>query len=186
MSRRRLAVHLVLLSPVVAMAGNAPKAPPEVFVDEGACPFECCTYGAWTTRALVRAFASADPDATLVATLPANSRVEALGGHVRTRGVPFVVTRAQADYRPGERLIVYTYLGEGIFRTWREGRWEEADLGFSLHGGTPGERCEASAECFGHLERTLVSTWWVQVRLPDGRLAWVDGHAGFDGQDACG
>lgn len=185
MPRRRVFAVNALFAPVLALAATAPQTPPVVFVDEGACPFECCTYGTWTTRAPVRAYAADNADAAVIATIPEGTVVQAVTGHVRTRGEPFVVTRAEGDYRPGERIVVYNYLGEGVFRTWRDGRWEEADLGFSVYGGTGGTRCEAS-HCFGHLERELVSKWWVQVRLPDGRHAWVDGHAGFEGQDACG
>jgi len=165
----------------------AAQTPPEMFVDEGACPFECCTYGTWKASVDIPAYASSDKEAPTIGVIPAGANIEAVTGQVRTRGVPFLVTQAHDDAIPGERFLVYTYQGEGVFRIWRKGQWQEWELGFSPYGGTPGTRCEqVGGGCFGHLERELQSDWWVQVHLPDGGKAWVNGHAGFEGQDACG
>jgi len=184
MHQRRAVVGMAVALWGSLACAQSVKAPDE-FIDDGACPFECCTYGRWTTSADVTVFAEPLGDAARMATLAEGVAADATGGHVRTRGVPFVYTRAHDEDQPGDVRMVYTYLGEGIFRTWRAGQWEDAELGFSPYGGTSGARCEQDASCFGRLERALASAWWARVRLPDGRIGWVDGHAGFEGQNAC-
>ena len=56
MARLHAASILLLLAAGAAAQEQARK----VFVDEGACPFECCGYGRWTTTENVRAFDSPD------------------------------------------------------------------------------------------------------------------------------
>ena len=176
---------LVLIALGVLPAGTLAQAhAPEVLVDEGACPFECCQYGAWTTLRNVPAFHA--PDAKSPAdTLPAGTPVTAQTGYVRTVGTPFVVTRAHPPYRPGDTLMVYTYYGEGMFSVWHHGKRFTEDLGFSPYGGTGGQRCTDRKQCWGVLKNALRSEWWAQLRLNDGRTVWVRGDDGFDGQDAC-
>jgi hypothetical protein len=176
---------LLLIASVVLPADTLAQAhAPEVLVEHGACPFECCRYGAWTTLRNVAAFRA--PAANSPAgTIPAGTSVIALTGYVRTVGTPFAVTRAHPPYRPGDTLMVYTYHGEGMFSVWHDGKRFTEDLGFSPYGGSAGRRCTDRKQCWGVLQNALRSDWWAQVRLHDGRVVWVRGDDGFDGQDAC-
>ena len=81
--------------------------------------------------------------------------------------------------------MVYTYYGEGMFSVWHRGKTLTEDLGFSPYGGTGGNRCIDKDHCWGTLSGELQSDWWVQVRLANGKTAWVRGSDGFQGQDAC-
>lgn len=174
-----------ILSLAFAAGVAAQERPPKVFVDEGACPFECCQYGRWTTAKNTQAFASPRAKrATL--TIPAGTEVTALTGYVRTVGQAFAVSREHPPYKPGDKLMVYTYYGEGLFLVWRDGEMVEEDLGFSPYGGTGGERCTDEKYCWGTLSGQLKSDWWAQVRLADGKAVWVDAADGFEGQDGCG
>lgn len=166
-------------------SATAGERPPRVLVDHGACPFECCHYGRWTTSRKVPAYIRPDADSLRLAWIPAGAPVGALDGVVRTVGQPFHVRKPHAGYRRGDTLMVYTYLGEGVFRIWHSGQWREEDLGFSPYGGSPGARCTDDDRCWGALSTPLRSDWWVRVRLPGGRVGWVRGDAGFAGQDAC-
>src|SRR3954464_4983659 len=97
--RRALGVSFVLL----AVAGcstpqppqqNVPPAapptpvryegPPLPFEDDGACPFEGCTYRAWTTNMPVRVLTERRQDAPLAFELPKGARVTAVPGLVLT------------------------------------------------------------------------------------------------------
>ncbi len=146
----------------------------EIFVDKGACPGEGCAYGeSWITRSNVTLRAEPSRSATIVAKLDAGTRVTTVTGEVHTKPTRFVVHRPHAQFRPGDSVLVYTYLGEGVFRVRHNGRLTEADLGFSPWGGTAGTRCEQSARCWGTLEQELRFEWWVQVRTPGEVLAWT-------------
>lgn len=157
---------------------------PEVVVDQGLCPFECCQYGAWTSIRNVAAYRSPASRRPAFA-IPKGTALTAVTGYVRSVGTPFVVHRARPPYRPGDRLIVYAYLGEGAFSIWHDGERYAEDLGFSPYGGTGGTRCTDAKHCWGTLTGELRSDWWVQVRLASGKTAWVRGSEGFEGQDAC-
>jgi hypothetical protein len=159
--------------------------PPGFFVDRGACPFECCQYGAWTVTKATVAYARPDVRSPKVATLTTGTRVTALTGEVHTRPSRFVVTKPHERYRPGDVLWVYTYLGEGVFTVWFKGEMVEQALGFSPYGGTSGTRCDVP-ECWGRLDHELRSTWWVNIETADGRVGWSNQAEHFGGKDACG
>ena len=40
----------LLLAPVVAAQTAGEQKPPNVYIDKGACPFECCTYREWVAH----------------------------------------------------------------------------------------------------------------------------------------
>ena len=179
---RSIAASVLFCSFVAGVA--AQEHAPKVLVDEGACPFECCQYGRWTATKDVRAFvAPSAKRATL--TIPSGAAVTALTGYVRTVGQPFVVSREHPPYKPGDKLMVYTYHGEGAFSVWHNGKSFTEDLGFSPDGGTGGKRCTDKKYCWGTLSQELQSDWWIQVRLANGKTAWVRSSNGFQGQDAC-
>ena len=180
---RLFATSVLLVS--IASCASAQEKAPRVLVDKGACPFECCQYGRWTATEDTPAFVS--PDAkhpTLV--ILAGATVTALTGYVRTVGQPFIVARPHGAYKPGDKLIVYTYYGEGAFSVWHNGKRFTEDLGFSPYGGTGGKRCTDQQYCWGTLSQELQSDWWIHVRLANGKTVWVHDAGGFEGQDACG
>ncbi len=179
------AIFSIVLSAVLATPVWAQKTAPAVLVERGACPFECCQYGKWRTANSVKAFLY-PKDTRSSQTIPSDETVVALTGYVRTVGQPFLVTRSHSPYRPGDKLMVYTYHGEGSFTVWRNGKKYSEDLGFSPYGGTGGETCSDTNYCWGSLTAPLESVWWAKIRMKSGKILWVKGDAGFEGQDACG
>lgn len=172
---------VALSEPDPTDARAAPSAP-EMWDEDGACPFECCTYGGdWALRKPFALRGAADPYAATLRELPRGVRLAALTGRTRTRPGRFQFTRSSPPFREGERVDVYDYLGEGIYRVWNGGAMTQADLGLSPYG--------ASREgALGRMEVDPRQTWWVNVRLPDGAEGWIEVHdpAGVSGADACG
>jgi hypothetical protein len=160
---------------------------PAEYVDEGACPFECCTYGKWRVDTGTVLLAAPTRDARAVARIGAGSSIDAVGGKVITKAGRFVVKRDHDKYHRGDVLWVYTYRGEGFFRVWHAGRMHEEQLEFDPSGGTAGDRCQDSEKlCWGELDRPLRTKWWVRLRTDHGSEGWTDHPEHFSGGDACG
>jgi hypothetical protein len=163
-------------------------SPPAVYVDQGACPFECCTYRKWKTEKTTIAYALPSKSSKRVGTFKAGSNVRGLTGEVRTT-VPgrFVILKKHGQYKPGDVLWVYTPLGEGFYKVWFNGKMHDEELDY-MSG--PFEqtmpRCEDTADCWGKLERELQVEWWAKIRSADGWVGWTNETLNFGNIDACG
>lgn len=178
---------------VVADSGAVPVAldtsgPVRV---EGACPFECCVYTTWTTTGETTVFAEADNIHSPSFTVPADTELEADGGHVTVRRVGRVLVEAEVDpdrfwgldvAAPGDTLIVLDYMGEGMFHFWHRGDVHEGML-----PGAPDAWTEPQTEDLVWLEQP-VTEWWAHVILADGREGWLwmEHTPQVYGADACG
>jgi hypothetical protein len=171
------------LLPGLAACANSP---PFNYIDQGACPFECCVYRTWNSDVDTLIYAKPDTSSKAAGLLKRGTAVEALTGEVHTSPVRFLVNKPHGPYKPGDVLWVYTYLGEGHFKVWRNGALEEEDLGFSPYGGSAGARCENNEECWGELEKELKFSWWIKVRVNDGLEGWSNQPEHFSNKDACG
>jgi hypothetical protein len=180
-------------------SANAPTyaVAPGVYVDSGACPFECCTYREWQTRAAATLRAAPDSSAPVVATVPAGTKVDAVTGQVHVRPGRFILAHgmrayslppaappAPADsFAAGDTLGVYTYRGEGAWKVRRLG--SDAPL-VELMLAYPGTGCEQNDRCDGRFLEKPESTWWIQIRTRDGVTGWTTDADAFDGKDRCG
>ncbi|HJT07243.1 MAG TPA: hypothetical protein VJ747_09970 [Stellaceae bacterium] len=172
---------------------QAEEGPPDVFIDAGACPFECCTYREW--------FADRDitlwdrPNSTqIVAHLRKDDAVDGLTGEVHsiplrvTAGTdlpltaigPAVAGNAEAPdmIKAGDVFYVLHYAGEGVWKVWHRGK--VAELEVADETGTAAKPSPAS------WPRRLKSTWWVQVRTRQGVVGWTVSKGNFRNQDQCG
>ncbi len=181
----RTTLLLLVASLVVGAApAMAQTRPPTVYVDEGACPFECCLYGRWWATGPVELRTAPRAEAPVIDTVAPGDTVLVETGEVRTIPAPFLVKKALDRYAPGDTIWVLTYLGEGFFRVWDEGEVRELELEFSPYGGSPGARCERCSH--GELLTLHRSEWWVRVKTASGIIGWTNATESFDGNYGCG
>ncbi len=143
------------------------------FIDKGACPGESCGYGKWRTEKTTIAYARPSTKARVVGKYLAGTNVKAMTGFVSLIPRRFVVKRQYEQYKPGDVLWVYTYLGEGFFKVRSKGKWRIENLNFSPWGGSNGKRCELTDHCWGELDRVLKITWWIKVKSAQGWVGWT-------------
>ncbi len=158
----------VLVGSVTAAQTTGEQKPPNVYIDKGACPFECCTYREWVARTNL-ALLDSPSGKRVVGRVKKGQGVLALTGEVHS--VPLRVV-ARHDYpdagvKAGDTVYVLHYVGEGYWKGWHEGKLVEID-DFSDKGAKP------------------KATWWVKLKTPSGAIGWTVEHGNFENQDACG
>jgi hypothetical protein len=154
------------------------------FVDEGACPFECCQYGSWTARQQVVVRKDRSKQSPIVGRISAGERVTAATGVVVTRREGIVrmletINFEDVEVPSGAILYVLHYGGEGRDLFWYNGKvhWGE------LYAETVRK---ATADSPWDVQSVPVTEWWVQVKTSRGITGWILMPGNFDGTDACG
>jgi len=162
------------LAIAIGMIGSSVACSQESFVDKGACPGEHCSYGAiLIARETTQLLETSASSASIVANVQRGEPVRTVTGEVHTVPGHFEIHRSHGEFKPGDDVLLYTYLGEGYFRLRHNGEIKEADLGFSPWGGTSGTRCADQRRCWGTLKAELQFDWWVLVRTKSGVEGWV-------------
>lgn len=198
--RRKISTIARLASLATAMAwleGGAitaqeaqPAGPPVPYEDAGACPFEGCVYRVWTANAPVSVRGDRHQSAPVVFGISAGEEVTALTGVVvilKPGRVEFpsavTLQTASGSLRidPDQTLYLLTYLGEGFFKAWFEGRMYDWVDGSIFYNGA----CDIRPErCTGQIVEQTQSIWWVQVQNIRGQTGWTSDVDKFDGKDA--
>lgn len=176
MQRIWAALYVLLLSSR-GYGASFPK-PPEYFVDRGACPGECCTYGTWRAERSTDLYVAPTAGAKVVGRVAAGSYVEARTGQVHTRAGKFVVRRESPPFRTGDVIWVYTDLGEGYYRVWRAGEMVTQEISVIPSHQNPDD--------WGYYDRAPSSRWWVKVRTKGGLEGWTNTPKRFSGTHSCG
>jgi hypothetical protein len=165
------------LTPQKAAKPNLPK------IDEKACPFEGCQFGAWTATDQVQLFSTWKEDRKPVVMVSKGEAVTAITGvHITFEPSEVQVTAPIADYglKPGDTIFGYMYKGEGVFSAWFNGYWvEDFDGSGVADAGCSGE-CNAKLLKEGRVE------WWVEIKTKGGTMGWTKHADKFDGKDALG
>lgn len=189
----RISPLLVLLT-VAIPARLAAQRPHEPYIDDGACPFECCTYRDWTALNAIRVYAAPRKAAPVSFTIPRGERFRALTGHVRFDRVGVVVMRHPMTLSgdqdrdtvrvaPGDTVYVLSDMGEGYVRLWVRGHVVSEEEFWMA----PGQDQSGDPHARGILIREPVEMWWVKVRSRTGRIGWIRmDQAEERGADACG
>jgi hypothetical protein len=161
-------------------------------VQQGACPFECCSYNEhWVLSAAVPLHDAFD--GKVISTLPAGTKLTGLTGTVKV--VPGVarVTRphplprgdgTSVSAEVGKKVYVLDNLGEGYSNVWYEGATYETEVWFNT-----GDGCKDAGDgCWAETITAPRQRWWARVRGPTGQEGWIDmdNAAAIAGVDGCG
>jgi hypothetical protein len=194
-----LAVALFAYDPALATPTDFdpsayPDAPPKLYADKGACPFEGCTYGTWTVKKRTDTFDK--PNGHKVGHLMPKEVVHVVTGTVYTvpTKVKILVTNTNdkgTTYTAGDSLFLLTYIGEGYHKIWYKGVIAEEFVGFLYNELDSNHDCNPpSADCWFRIEKDhrMEGGWWVQIQVK-GKVVWaeVDTHgSNFSGNDSLG
>jgi hypothetical protein len=166
---------------------------PTKYVDEGACPFECCTYREWTVKTPTTLLTTPDEQSKPIGVVRTGEKVDGLTGFVVTIEPGLIeVLRPHASkvsnktYNPKDLVWVYTNLGEGFFRVWFQGQMYEEEASFFVHGLGGWDRCVEEKTCWGQRKHPPKAMWWVKVKSKSGIVGWSNKPERFGNKDACG
>ncbi|MCE5272401.1 hypothetical protein LLH00_14070 [bacterium] len=174
MPKKGLFLALALLGASAVLADDHPT----FYVDEGACPFECCQYGDWGVEQETKLYAEPKSGSSVVGIAKKGTRVIAQTGEVHTKPGKIIVKKDYENYREGDVLWVYTYLGEGYFKIWYKGEFIDDEIDISDDAPSPDD--------WGSYEFQPVSVWWVRIQTKDGIVGWSNEPDHFSDKDACG
>ncbi|MBY0449636.1 MAG: hypothetical protein K2X01_03305 [Cyanobacteria bacterium] len=177
-----LTLHLltVSVSPEFALAetNQTPSyTPPGIFIDKDACPYEGCFYGFWRVESDFPLFDKINSD-HIIGIAKKGSNIKSLTGEVHT--LPDIL-KIKASTLPTDRnnpnhyavnhpVYVLTYLGEGFFRVWYEGRFYEDD---AIYCAVPSMGvCTPKLDIYD-VVRPGKRVWWIKIQLANKKTGWA-------------
>ncbi|SRR5258708_22921490 len=179
---------LIAIVPASAQGSNSDRArdseePKLPVIDENACPFEGCTFGAWTVTKESSLYSTWQEGRTQTGKLEAGAKVTGVTGvHITRKPDRILVKKAIADLSvvPGDVILRYMSIGEGFANIWTRGAWhKEYDCTFVSERSGGG----CLRDCAAVVVEDGVKEWWVHVKTGDGKIGWVldaDNFAGID------
>lgn len=189
---RHFASMMAFTSIATALAGQelsqtakGMSAPALPVFDWKACPFEGCAYRRWTARKPVVVYDTWKNRRKKIADLSVGDHVNGITGVVityRPGRIRMDSDLPESGLKKGDTVLTYAYRGEGFAAAWYNGTYDsEFDILFAKWpdgSGCGGDHCAAT---YVDLGKTV---WWAELRLPSGRVGWVDMNASeFDGVD---
>jgi hypothetical protein len=186
-----------LFTALTALPAFGQEQPPLPYIDQGACPFECCTYRLWKAKEVVVAYVEPKEGAPVAFTIKKRQQVTAETGFVVTSkaGITKVLKPIKLGYekdskdptpkplldlKPGELLYTLHYLGEGFDLFWYKGKVYSDQISSDKPDPSP----PAPERNLQVLSRP-VDAWWVKVRTKEGRVGWIKDPPYFENSDAC-
>lgn len=164
-------LFLLLLS-LFATTVSSDEKPRQPYYDWGRCPFEGCTYQAWTTKKEVIIRAEPSSTAKELFRLHRGQQVEGVTGVVITEkaGIVEILRPVKLGYskegkgplfnmKAGEKIYLLGWVGEGDGLFWYKGKTYILDYDYARkeirYGSSPQNQ------------------WWVKIRDQQGREGWV-------------
>lgn len=158
---------------------------PKTFIDKGACPFECCSYRTWKAKKDVEIYDRAR-GTKVVDKIKKDESVEGMTGEVESAPILVTVISDHVDdngnrFSKGDEFYLLTYLGEGFFRAWSDGKiFDMAAIGvkdaFDYYSKDP---------FWAEASHRYSRIWWKKVKSRRGVVGWTKEDV-FSGQDSCG
>jgi hypothetical protein len=173
-----VAAILLFLNITSFAQNNRPKVP---FIQPDICPFECCQYGKWRARSLLKVFKKEGDDSNVLFTIKPGEVFTAINGnvHVTKLGI-MIIDRPFGNIKKGDKIYVLSYRGEGEYDLWYKGHIFLNNTDVWEHGT---------------LKQSPEFVWWVYIINKDGKKGWLKfkniTDSGFqtedkvDGRDSC-
>jgi len=180
--------HIAFLLVIIgsSLSATASDLPPLPYYDHGACPFECCTYRAWTATAdtpLQKDYAASSP---VVSVVKAGEEVQGVTGVVVTTKAGIVrITKEislarenseqEVKLKPGDVIYNLRYIGEGYDKFWYKGIFLVDQTTITKIG----------KDKYWDVIDLPEWIWWAKIKRPNGEVGWTDKLDHFAHIDAC-
>jgi hypothetical protein len=187
---RVLRIFVVAL-PMVACGRTTTQAGPPVPYDEdGACPFQCCTYRAWTVDWDTDLRGDRQDAAPVAFHVALGDTVQALTGVVTTTKVGRASASRQVTIGgsslvvpAGETIYLLRNVSGGDWKIWFNGVVDQQYI--PSQGYCNGDK-KSSDECAITVTEQPQIVWWAKVRNSRGQEGWTREIEHFGNIDACG
>jgi hypothetical protein len=158
--------------------------PPANYADNGACPFECCTYRRWSVTRDTVLYQQRSEKSAVAFRVRKGDHVTGVTGVVITlkpgkaivrRATTIGEGRRQVKLKQGDVLYLLHYMGEGFFKIWFRGKIYEnemPDLG--------------DAKSKIQVLNQPDTVWWMKVKNSRNQVGWSKQNDNFGDIDACG
>jgi len=182
-------VLLVLLLAAACGKTTQQAGPPLPFDEEGACPFQCCTYREWSVEYPTDIHADRRDDSPVAFHVNAGDTVNATTGVVTTTKAGHASAsrdvRVGANHVPvpaGQPIYLIRNVGGGDWKTWVSG---VIDRQYIPGQGYCTADKQATDECAIKVLDQPVNVWWVKVQNARGDIGWTREVDHFGNIDAC-
>jgi hypothetical protein len=187
---RRLVFTLACLALGSCGRTTQQAGPPIPFDEDGACPFQCCTYREWTVDWDTDLHTDRRDDAPVGFHVALNDTVTAITGVVTTTKVGRATAKRQVTVGTnhvvvpaGQPLYLLRNVGGGDWKIWVNGVFDQQYI--PSQGYCTADK-ESSDECALTIVQQPENVWWAKVRDARGREGWTREVDHFGNIDACG
>jgi len=189
---RKLAIVIVALGVMSCGRTTTQAGPPIPYDDDGACPFQCCTYREWSVDFEWGTDLRSDrhDEAPVAFHAAYNDTVQGLTGVVtttkvgRARASRQITVGANHQVVPaGETIYLLRNVGGGDWKIWFNGVVDRQYI--PSQGYCTGDR-QSSDECAITITEQPETVWWAKVQNSRGQEGWTREIDHFGNIDACG